>query len=68
VIAGASREIIARLEAADHRVVFLGDVIRPNDARDLADCANVPAWLVSDAPARRALHRGSRHDRPRVGL
>ncbi len=49
VIAGATGEMVAALEAQGHRVVVLGDVIRPDRARDLADCANVPEWLVSDA-------------------
>jgi peptidoglycan/LPS O-acetylase OafA/YrhL len=48
VIAGASREIIARLEERGHTVAMLGDVIVPGADRDLADCGNVPGWILSD--------------------
>ena len=47
VIVPPTRELVARLEAAGHRVAVLGDVIVPG--RNLVDCASVPDWLVSDA-------------------
>jgi peptidoglycan/LPS O-acetylase OafA/YrhL len=47
VIVPPTREIVARLEAAGHRVAVLGDIVVPG--RNLVDCASVPAWLVSDA-------------------
>jgi peptidoglycan/LPS O-acetylase OafA/YrhL len=45
-MSAASAAIISPLEAAGHRVVLLGDAIRPG--RHLGDCTNVPGWLVSD--------------------
>ena len=47
VIVPPTRELVARLEAAGHRVAVLGDIIVPG--RNLVDCASVPDWLVSDA-------------------
>ena len=46
-IAKATREILGRLNATDHKVAVLADFMRPG--RSLANCRAVPVWLVSDA-------------------
>lgn len=46
-MAAATNDLIARIRSYGHKVVFIGDVVRPN--RFLRRCLSVPSYLISDA-------------------
>lgn len=47
VMAAATNDLIARIRSYGHKVVFIGDIVRPN--RFLRRCLSVPSYLISDA-------------------